>query len=198
MKRIVRITIEASQDHPDVLTVQDAMQQALDFFALLTDESNPAVKWKLTLASTNSPLTVEGEPVDMRTLAGAFGSVEKRIETVERNLSRVAQGLDFDDSFPRDKLPHAKRMLKRNTNGIGATLTTFDADSAPIAFDTLIAKRFFDEVESPSVSLHSYLFSRTSRKEQGSIEGKIVGIGTDYGNPAVRLIEQKSGREVSC
>ena len=89
--------------------MQDALQQVLDFFNLLTDDSNPNVEWRLTLASTNSPLTVEGEPVDMRTYAGAFGAVKDRIkerlinafgcaEMVARTLrkpSGLAHGANF-------------------------------------------------------------------------------------------------------
>jgi len=196
--RIVQITIEASPEHPEILTVQDALQQVLDFFNLLTDDSDPNVEWKLTLASTNSPLTVQGEPVDMRTYAGAFGAVEDRVAIVQRNFERVAHGLNFDDSFPKEKLVAAKRILKRNTNGIGVTSARFSNEESPVVIAAATARNYFSQVEAPAQSLHSYLFSRTSRREQGSIEGRIASIGTDYGNPALRLIEHKSGREISC
>lgn len=198
MTRIVRVVIQASQDHPEILTIQDALQQALDFFALLTDDANPNVAWKLTLASTNSPLTLEGEPVDMRTLSGAFNAVEDRVSVIENNFVRLAAGLNFDDSFPLEKIGIAKKILSRNINGIGATIAKFDTKSDPIIIDSSIARNFLVEIDSKNLSLHSYLFSRTARKEQGSVEGRIVGIATDYGHPALRIIEQKSGREISC
>ena len=55
------ITVQASSAHPDILSVQDAMQQVLDFFELLTPEDARETKfvWKLNIASTNSPFTVQ-------------------------------------------------------------------------------------------------------------------------------------------
>ena len=198
MKRKVRVTIEASPDHPEILTVQDALLQALDFFNVLTDDTTPNVVWNLTLASTNTPLTVEGEPVDMRTLAGAYSAVEHRVEIVERNFARVASGLNFDSSFPRDKLEIARRILKRTTNGIGATIARFSDEAAIIKIPSTVARRYFAEVEKPAQSLHSYLFSRTARREYGSVEGRIFEIGTDYDYPALLLVESKSGRQIWC
>ncbi len=198
MKRKVSITIEASPEHPGILTVQDALLQALDFFNMLTDEAMPNVVWNLTLASTNSPLTVEGEPVDLRTQAGAFTAVEQRVAIVERNFERVASGLNFDETFPREKLENARKFLKRTTNGIGATIAKFSDVAKPITIREPVARRYFEEVEKPALSLHSYLFARTARHERGSIEGRIVEIGTDYDVPAILLTESKSGRQIWC
>lgn len=198
MKRRVRITVQASPDHPEILTVRDALQQVLDFFDILTDDATPDVKWKLTLASTNSPLTVEGEPIDMRTHAGAYGSVEAWVAVVERNFARLASGQNFDDSFPREKLAVAKRILQRTTNGIGATVTKFSDEAEMITIATGDARRYFSEIDNPVQSLHSYLFSRTARREYGSVDGRIADIGTDYGQPAIKLVEHRSGREIWC
>jgi len=198
LKRKVSITIEASADHPGILTVQDALLQALDFFNMLTDEATPNVVWNLTLATTNSPLTVEGEPVDLRTQAGAFAAVEQRVAVIERNFARVASGLNFDETFPRERLETARKFLKRTTNGIGATITRFADNATPIEIREPIARRYFEEVEKPSLSLHSYLFRKTARHERGSVEGRIVEIGTDYDVPAILLTESKSGRQIWC
>ena len=61
----VTVIVRPSAAHPDVLSVQDAMRQVLDFFDLLTPEETDGggLVWNLTLASTNSPLTVVGEAV---------------------------------------------------------------------------------------------------------------------------------------
>ena len=198
MARRVRITVEPSEDHPDVLSVQDALQQALDFFDLLTDEANLDVVWNLTLASTNSPFTCEGEPVNRKTMAGAHAIVEGRVAIIERNFARVARGEDFDESFPKDKIDLARRILKRTTNGIGATEARFSEDAPPIEITHEVAYRYFREVVAPEELLHSYLFARTARKEIGSIEGRIVEIGTDYDSPAIHVAEHKSGRKIWC
>jgi hypothetical protein len=191
MERRTKIIVEAPAEHPHVLDVRDAMQQVLDFFALLSDESEKNVVWNLAAATTNSPLTVEGEPIDLRTNAGAYNAVQTKVEIIARGLAPVARGEDFGDEFPRDKLDTA-------LNGVGATNFDFGGDEERIVISTPIAKRFFDEIESPVESLHSYLFSRTSRQEYGSVEGRVVDIGTDYEMPAIQLREHKSGRLIWC
>jgi hypothetical protein len=197
VSRRITFTVEPSDTHHDVLTIQDAFQQAIDFFNLLTDEANPNVVWKLELASTNSPFMCQGEPVDVRTWAGAHGQVEQRVEIVERNFRKVAEGGDFDASFPREKLEMAKRLLRRNTNGIGRTKAAFSERSQPIVISQTVAKQYFERVE-PTQSLHSYLFSRTSRRERGSVEGRILEIGTDYDAPAIQLKEHNTDRLIWC
>ncbi len=198
MPRKVTFTIEPADGHRDVLTIQDAFQQAIDFFDLLTDEAERNVVWKLEMASMNSPFSCQGEPIDTRTWAGAFGIVEERVEIVERNLSRVAKGEDFDESFPREKVEVAHRLLRRNTNGIGRCIAGFSDDTPPIEISQSVAKRYFAEVVAPVESLHSYLFSRTSRREEGSIEGRLIDIGTDYDAPAFQIEEHNTGRYLWC
>lgn len=67
-----------------------------------------------------------------------------------------------------------------------------------LALALAVARRYFEEVLAPAESLHSYLFSRTSRREIGSIEGRILEIGTDYGEPAIQIEEHNTGRRISC
>ena len=150
------------------------------------------------MASTNSPFTCQGEPVDTRTWAGAFDAVYDRVSIVERNFERIAGGLDFDETFPKSKIETARKILKRNTNGIGKSTAKFFDKNAPISIYQDRAVRYFEEVMTPVESLHSYLFSRTSRQERGSLDGRIIEIGTDYDMPAIRLEEHNSGRRVWC
>ena len=198
MARKVTFTVEPSKAHHEILTVQDAFQQAIDFFDLLTDEADEHVVWKLEMASTNSPFTCQGEPVDVRTWAGAYAHVEERVSIVERNFRRIAEGKDFDDAFPREKIDTARRMLRRNTNGVGLTRATFAEDEEAVEISPDTAKRYFEQVLTPAESLHSYLFSRTSRREVGSLEGRVVEIGTDYDAPALQIKEHNTGRPIWC
>ena len=198
MLRKCTFTVEPSESHHEILTVHDAFQQAIDFFDLLTDESDQDVVWKLEMASTNSPFTCRGEPVDVRTLAGAYALVEERVSIVERNFRRIAEGKDFDDTFPREKIETARRMLRRNTNGVGLMRATFAEDEEAVEVSQNTAKRYFEQLFTPAESLHSYLFSRTSRREVGSLEGRIVEIGTDYDAPALQIREHNTGRPIWC
>ena len=77
MSERIKVTVKGS--HDDRLTVQDAMQQVLDFFVLLSlsGDDDQAVEWRLVYASANSPLIVEAEAigaapdVDVATIAHA-------------------------------------------------------------------------------------------------------------------------------
>ena len=198
MVRKITFTVEPPDAHHDVLTIQDAFQQAIDFFNILTDETEKNVVWKLEMASTSSPFTCQGEPVDVRTWAGAYNLVEERVKIIEHNFARVAEGKDFDDAFPRDKLDVARQILNRNMNGIGRTTISFSEGEEPIEISQEIAKGYFETVLAPAESLHSYLFSRTSRREIGSVEGRIVDIGTDFNDPALHLKEHNTERHIWC
>ncbi len=194
----IKFTVEPSEDHDDVLTIQDAFEQAIDFFDLLTDEADKNVVWKLQMASTNSPFTCEGEPVDVRTWAGAHATVAERVSVVERNLARIASGMDFDETFPKEKVETARKLVRRNTNGIGKTIAQFREEEIPLEITQEVAVNYFERVLRPTDSLHSYLFSGTSRQEHGSVEGRIAEIGTDYDAPAICVVESKSGRKIWC
>ncbi|BBU58622.1 hypothetical protein KU6B_48870 [Mameliella alba] len=198
MVKTVTFTVEPSEGHHDVLTIKDAFQQAIDFFDLLTDETSSHVVWKLEMASTNSPFTCRGEPIDTRTWAGAHNFVAPRVESIERNFIRVANGMDFDESMPTEKVETARKILKRSTNGIGRFTAVFGEDAEPVCITHKDAERYFKEVHEPQQSLHSFLFARTSRKEHGSLEGRIVWIGIDYDQPAILLEEHKSGKRIPC
>ena len=198
LARKVTFTVEPSEEHHDILTIQDAFQQAIDFFDLLTDEAEKNVLWKLEMASTNSPFTCQGEPIDARTFAGAHALVEERVDIIERNFRRIAEGMDFDETFPREKLAVAKRFLQRNTNGIGLSKAVFSDDAEAVEVSQTVAKQYFEDVAEPAESLHSYLFSRTSRREIGAVEGRITDIGSDYEYPALQLEVQNTNRRIWC
>ena len=198
MANKVTITVEPSEGHHETLIVQDAFHQAIDIFNLLTDDTDRNVVWKLDRVSMDSPFICQGLPVDTRTGAGAHTAVAQRLKVVARNFERIVSGQDFDDAFPKDKIKTVQKLLKRNTNGIGRTTAKFFEGSEPLEITQETANRYFTNVVEPAESLHSYLFSRTSRQEHGSIEGRIVDIGTDYDAPAIHLEEHKTGQKIWC
>lgn len=193
-----KITVEPSAKHPDVLDVRDAMRQVMDFFDLLTDQGNSDVVWNLTFASTNSPFTAEGVPVDLRTNAPAFGLVRNHVQVIERGLSQLQAGEPLDDDFPKENREIAIRMLKRNINGIGRTKIEFGDESPTIEFDPTTAERSLKVIQGGGDVLYDYLFDSFARKEVGSLEGRILDVGTDYEEPAFRIKEHRTGREIWC
>ena len=194
----LRITVEPSASHPDVLDVRDAMQQVLDFFDLLTDRTNRDVVWNLTFASTNSPFVAEGQPVDLRTNAGAYSAIAQHISMVERAFQRMAAGEPLESDFPADKAKIAENFLERNLSGIGRTECDFGSDEPVIEFRPQIAERSLSVIRNETDVLHNYLFSTFSRREYGSVYGRIVHIGMHYDKPAIHILEHISNREIWC
>lgn len=197
MSTRISITVEAPEKHPDILDVRDAMQQVLDFFDLLTDEGEENVVWNLASASTNSPFTVEGEPVDLRTKAAATFAVAPRIAAVEAGLQRVAAGEDWGEAFPIEKLTIATRILRRSAEGIGITRVKFRDDDV-IQINKNTALSYFKKIEERSDSLYTYLFARKPRREYGSVEGRVATLGTDYDQPSIIIRDANTGREFPC
>lgn len=192
-----KITVEASSEHPEILDIRDAMQQVMDYFDLLTDRGQSDVVWNLVFASTNSPFTAEATPVDLRTNAPAFGQVRDHVALIERGLSRLQHGEPLDDDFPAEKREIAKRILKRNLNGIGRTIIDL-GDDAVYEILPRQAERSLAAINGEDDEEYDYLFSTFSRNEIGSIEGRIVDLRTDYDEPSIRLKEHRSGREIPC
>lgn len=192
-----KITVEASPDHPEILDIKDAMQQVMDYFDLLTDQGQSDVVWNLVFASTNSPFTAEATPVDLRTNAPAFGQVRDYVAVIERGLSRLQEGQPLDADFPSEKREVAKRILKRNLNGIGRTVIDL-GDDAVYEIHPQQAERSLAAINGEDDAEYDYLFSTFSRKEIGSIEGRIVDLSTDYDEPSIKLKEHRSGREIQC
>ena len=192
-----KIVIEPSADHPDVLHIKDAMQQVIDYFDLLTDQSQSNVVWNLERASTDSPFTAVGAPIDLRTDAKAYGLVANHVSRIERGLVRLEAGEPLDDDFPVERREIAVKMLKRNMNGIGRTKITIGG-GVEVRIDPINAKRSLDVISGASDETYDFLFSSFARKEIGSLEGRIVELSTDYEEPAVKLRERRTGRDIQC
>ncbi len=174
------------------------MQQVLDYFDLITDQTQTNVIWKLTSARTSSPFTVTGEPVDLRTNAGGYGLIRDHVNTVRKGLERLRAGENIGPDFPEEKRDVAVSLLKRNLNGIGTTQLSFGDDDPIIEFDQKTAERSINLIERKDDDLYRYLFASFSRREIGSMEGEIVDVGTDNNEPAIHVIDNLTGRTISC
>ena len=193
----MKITVEPSADHPGILDIRDAMQQVMDYFDLLTDQGESNIVWNLVFASTNSPFTAEGSPVDLRTSAPAFGQVRDHVARIERGLARIQAGEPLDEDFPAEKKSVAVRLLKRNLNGIGRT--HFDiGDGGSFEIGPQMAERSLAAIQGDGDEEYDYLFATFARKEVGAIEGRIVDLSTDYEEPSIKLREHRTGREIQC
>jgi hypothetical protein len=186
----IKITVRASSAHPDVLTVQDAMRQVLDVFAML--ESAPGVEWRLVKATTNSPLSIEGEAVSFEPSVDVSVVARAQKQNLARTLKEITHGkLPSDPEFPVNA---AKRVLSRNLNGVGATEIDLEIGD-PIRVTPKIAREAIEVLEKKPVALFDI---PAAREEIGSIEGRLTNVGTYHDYPAIRVLEHRHKRQVWC
>lgn len=195
-----KITVQASADRPDVLDIRDAMQQVLDFFDLLTaDEDKESLVWKLTLATTNSPFRAEAEAVSVRAGVDIRAIAAARINEASEFMSTLGRGEAPNRQISQRRRSAAKRFWRRNTMGIGMTVVTFDVPKvADLVVTPDIAALALEASDREERQEFDYLPHARERTEHGSVEGVLVDVRTDYNQPAVHIIERKSGKEIAC
>lgn len=184
----VTITVLPSAEHPDYLTVHDAMLQIADAFALLKGQAGEGFDWRLVSATTNSPLTTVGEfcavtPVPAALLATAKLAVEESYQVLTDVLAGEEPAGNVD-------LPTLKRLLARNTNGVG--LTKIEFDDRPALTITPGAASSGLEVFKP------HELPPAPKRVRGAIEGELVDAGTFWRQPALKLKERSRGRIFWC
>jgi hypothetical protein len=199
----VTIVVHPSGADADTLTVEDAMQQVLDIFKLLSKAEvervgHDNVVWRLQSASANSPFTVS---------AVAVATDPVTIVDQEAHQAKVALGegwmglisarakAAWIDAPAQEIL---SRILARSLNGIGRTDIRFDDDEIPpIVIDHQAASRadtYLKLIAAEEAAEHEDL----TRTEYGGLEGNITDITTYYRKPAFVIRERISGRELKC
>jgi hypothetical protein len=195
----VKVTIRPPAAHPDVLDVRDAMRQVLEVFQLLAgDDDNDPIIWNLVFASTNTPFTAEGEAVARIPDVDITVIARTRKTAFSRNMKALASGLLPERTLPKPKADVAKRIFKRNQNGIGSTEVSFDTEDDPVTLTPRTAAIAIQTLEKQTPPTLDLLPANREREEIGSVEGQLIDVGTDYNQPAVKIIERKSGREIWC
>ncbi len=198
MAERVRITVHPSLSHPDILTVPDAMRQVLDIFELLSAGEGRRIVWALVSASTNTPLTVEGEAksLDSNVDIVAVGSAQKA--AFYRNISIIREGgIPNEWIFDPEYFRTVKRIMVRSTNGIGETNIVLSDESSPIAITPDFAIASLQTLQE-TVPVYELLDEDRARDERGAIEGRLLLVGHDYNQPAIKIEERKSRQEVWC
>ena len=199
----IKVVVYPSGGTDETLTVADAMQQVLDYFALLSkaEAKEPgnkvSVVWRLESATTNSPFTVEATAVS----SDPEVSVERQALGA-RNALQDGLGLIFRGEakplwMDADAEGLMRRILARNFNGIGRTDLVVDPQATPIILDHRAARRaqnFLDVKAAEEAAQVEDL----SRKEFGSVEGRVTGLTTHYTKPAFTIRERLSGRDLKC
>ncbi|MDG4898790.1 hypothetical protein P9272_35480 [Mesorhizobium sp. WSM4976] len=196
----VKITIQPSAEHPGVLDVKDAMQQVLDFFEALVDESDAGVVvWNLTFAGTNSPFTAEAEAVSLNPAVNVEPIARARAAETAKFLDDVSHGRRPAGDLGKRRKDLMKRLLKRNTNGIGRTVAKFGSLLPhPITVTPKVATAALEVIEEQDSDAFDLYPQKRKRIEIGSVEGSLVDVCTDRNKPAIRIRERKTDREIVC
>lgn len=198
----VTLTVRSNIGEEGPLTVEDAMRQILDFFEVLVDaqeeeENGRSVSWQLVNISMQSPLEASAEPF-------AFDPAIATEIIARRAKNRVVHA--FNEITTTGRVPSwvkpstrekVRRILKRNTNGIGRTDIKI-SDSEPIVAIVEKSARAglltLDRSDLETAAAQED-FSRT---EIGSIEGDVIQTTTYHKKPALVIRDRVSGHDVVC
>jgi hypothetical protein len=196
----VTVTIQAAAEHPDVLDIRDAMRQVLDYFDLLSgDDDENTLAWNITYSATNSPFTAEAEAVSLKKEVDITAIANTRIVETTAYISALSSGSRPTRALSSRRRSAAKRVFSRNTRGIGKTTVRSSVPSAPeISLTPATAIKALEVDQGIELANTQYLADNRERQEFGSVEGTIIDVGTDYNQPAIRIQERKSGRQIAC
>jgi len=195
----VTVTVEAPKSHPDVLSVEDAMNQVRDAFVLLqaSTEGDDSVIWRLISATTRSPLTVVGEatsrdPKVPFELVEAVARAQKRAFT--DNLQAVRHGkrpIAWESGRASTAMTE---MLRRTLNGIGSVSVELEAGRSVI-IDTSVAISALEQLEKKSTFVPGF----RKHIERGAVEGTLSQIFRSHNTqPAIKVRERGTGLDVVC
>lgn len=194
------VTVQPSAEHLGIFEARDAFQQLLDFFDLLSsDEDKGIFAWNLTSTTMNSPLTAVAEAVSLREGVDVQAIAITRITEAADYLSDLGKGRVPRRAIGTRRAKLARSIFRRNTAGIGKTTATFDVPNTEVIALTPENSALALETAAKTENIQlSYLPDRRERREIGSIEGALIEVGTDYNQPAIFIIERKSGKKVPC
>lgn len=201
MSKRLKIIVRASRTHPDLLTIQDAMQQVLDLFDLASAEDEYAtdVVWNLVSATTNTPLTVVAEAVSVKEGVDAAIVAIERKRRLATGLSDVSEGRMPSGWTQPNTWGIAQKIFRRSLNGVGTTDIIFDdEDEKPLVITPRVAKTAIAVLEPPAALMEVVPDETLQREEMGTVEGVLLDCGHDYNQPAIKIKERLTGREVWC
>lgn len=202
MAERITIIVEPSLGHGDVLTVQDAMRQVLDFIevvsAATSDDVRSKVGWKLLSATTNSPFTAVAEAFstdpDWPVVDQYAREAKSRTDTAFKVVSESGELPDWVAGGARSQI---ERIFKRNMNGVGRTSCRFEDDAPPIVIVERRARQTLDKMERAE-ALKKSAKPDWSGEELGSIDGHVVEATTHYGKPALRIRDRLTDEKIIC
>lgn len=195
IKLIIRSNINGGVDAP---TPEDLLGQVKDFVDILRGVERAfgegvvaSVDWRITKATTNSPITFEITPFPVNPAMNITARVLEIEKAASNGLKDMARGVERPKYFTDDVLARAEQMHSRVQNGLADTEIGFDAEVSP---DAILIDR-------SAATLRDAL--RAQKKDQvqtyqelGSIEGHIVTVERDGRGTSVLIIRDRRTRKL--
>jgi hypothetical protein len=197
----ISITIRPSVSDTEMLTVEDAMQQVLDFFRLLehadsTEGGQREIEWRLANVSMNSPFTAEGIAIGVRPDFAVAARVMALKSRVNDGLRQIVEEHSLPEWFDDDAEDLTRRLMSRNINGIGRTDLRFFDEKMPFVINQKAAESILDVIQAcKSEENSSYNLTHTS---YGSIDSIITSAQTYYSKPAILVRDRIRRYEIPC
>lgn len=110
MSQKLVVSVDASQDGTELVTVQDVFSHVLELFQLVSDSdpmNQDKVAWRLISASMNSPFTVTAEAVPRFPYRSIDISAASQVNAFVSNYNELKQGripVAWSGQEPRDGL----------------------------------------------------------------------------------------------
>lgn len=196
----VTIRIQPSGGASVALTVEDAMQQVLDFIDMLRaadlSQGGEKIVWRLERAQTNSPLEVTAFATGPDPSVSVAYQARQTAERLSKAIATLEYGGLVPDWMDDQATRTAERFFKRNMNGIGRTDIWINDDeptiivhsSAKVAALSIERSRIEDQLEQPD----------WTRSEMGSVEGEVLSTTSIHTKPAIVIKERLSGQKINC
>ena len=197
MKERVKITITPSVSASNLLTVEDAMKQVLDYFDLLRSadkslDDKETIVWRLKSVTTNSPFTVIAEPYGVDPAISVDRPAAIVMRRFKEGMDAVIKDKDIPSWIENDK--HLQNTLKRNLNGIGRTDIDLGDSIEPIVISHKVADDARKNLEKRKLSKEQNL----THSCHGSLEGYINSVSKHYGKPCFYLRTRQSEKDIRC
>jgi len=199
----IKFKITPSESVANLLTVEEAMQQILDYVSILKgaddslDDKENRIVWKLVEATTNSPftLTVEAYATD------ANVSVDARANEVTQIFRRGMESVITKGEIPawleKKTLMGTplQNVLKRNMNGIGRTDIELGDNIRPIMISHRTADTGIKNIALSELKEETQDFTHVA---YGTIEGQIRNVNTYYNKPSFTIQDRLTNQEARC
>lgn len=188
-ERSVVVTVSpSSAEHEGRLTVEDALEQVLDFLRIAEDAAaslarpHEAFVWYLKSASTNSPLTVVAVAEPVNPSVDVTSHVAAVKQATARVFRVVARGEPPPNWLSQSGAQAMRDFFHRNANGISVTVLDFN-DGQRVEIDDSQAATAVSSFIEPLQLLEAL----PARSAHGEIDGRLIAVGRWRNKPALYL-----------